>query len=233
MSFRNHSTKNIEVGYSDAEWFYMARPARIRVNKATYAIEKLVDGKYKPANFTWMGTKVHRYPALSIDLILWSVPRLLATLFVPNPNNYKFVYATNPYNPETMVWVQSPCQTEKFDKITSLKDREESLAGIPSKSLEYFRAYNAIKGKDGLTNTQRYVASKRALGLVFVKKSWSPTGHQLWVTPELKAKIREAMGNGTINDPAVKKRLIKEIESMPRKNKIYKSFAKDFEGVTI
>jgi len=227
MSFKNHSTKQIEIGYSDSEWIYLKKPERIRVNRKTHSFEKLVGGNYVDATFTFMGTKKYKYPALSINTILWSVPRILATLFVPNPNNYRFVYAKDPFDTDTMKWVNSPCQTEKFDKITKLRDREESLTGIPSHTLEYFRAYNAIKGADGLTNTQRYVARKRSMGLVLLKKRMSPIGHQVWITPELKSKIVEAMNNGTINNPAVKAKLIEEIETMPRKNKMYKSFQEE------
>ena len=82
--------------------------------------------------------------------------------------------------------------------------------------------YNKLKGADGLTNTQRYVARKKEMGLVLLHKKHSPTGSQQWVTPELRNLVMTAFYDGSILVPAIRNRLIEEINKMPRVNKPYK-----------
>lgn len=216
MSFKNLKTREIIVDHEDEEWIYMKQPVRIRVNKTTHKLQKLNSRmEWIDPHFTWAGTKAHAYPAISINGVIWSVQRIIGILFCPNPNpeELRFLHVEDPFDPSKMRWVKSLARNEECDDFTSSKDRKENLDGLDTTSKEYYRAYNKLKGQDGLTNTQRYVARKRALGLVLVPKKYSPTGMQLWVSPALKTSIMVCNENGFINDAGVKAKLIDMIEA--------------------
>ena len=212
MSFKDQKTKDIIVDHEDDEWIYMKQPIRIRVNKVTYKLQKLNSRlEWVEPHFTLAGSKKHTYPAVSINGEIWSVQRIIGTLFCPNPEGFKFIHVEDPFDPTKMRWVKNLSLNEENNDFTSIKDRKKALEGLTTKSKEYFRAYNRLKGQDGLTNTQRYVARKRALGLVLVPKKYSPTGRQVWVSHNLKVSIMVCNENGFIKDEGVRAKLIEMV----------------------
>ena len=230
MAFNDHVTRDIIIDKEDNEYIYLKQPLGFRVSKTTFKFEKYINGVWVPSSYSWSGNRKigSTYPAISWNYRMWSVPRILAILFVPNPNGYKFVKAPDPYNPKTMEWCRTPARTEDRNDYTSKESRNEVLEGLDTKSKEYFRAYNRIKGQDGLTNTQRYVARKRALGLVKIMKNKSPTGHEIWVSVPLKVLIMTSIENGTIGNEEVRLKLIDMIREEEERigsriNKPYKN----------
>lgn len=222
MPFNNHKCRDIIIDHEDNEWIYLSHPENLRVNKSTHKIEKFSKGEYREPKVSWCGAAKYKYPAISSEYKMWSIQRILAVLFVPNPHGFQFLKADDPYDTSTMRWVLTPARAEESTEYTSTEERREALEGLDSSSKEYFRAYNKIKGSDGLTNTQRYVARKREQGLVLLAKKYSPTGSQQWITPELKNLVLSAFYDGSILVPVVRNRLIDEINKMPRINKPYK-----------
>ena len=224
MSFKNHTCKSILIDHEDSDYIYVSIPSKIRVNKSTYSIEKYSVSKndYIPVHLTVAGMKKHYYPAFRAENSLWNAARVIATLFVPNPNRYKFVYSPNHVlDPAKMRWVKTPAMLELNNSVTSISDRKV-LENLVSTSKEYHRTYNAIKGSDGLNHTQRFVKRMKDRGYVLLSKEKSPTHRAVWVPESIKLMVDLANSSGSINDPDVKIGLVSMINSLPRINKPYK-----------
>jgi len=235
MAFKNHATRQIITDHEDTEWIYLKQPRDIRVNKTTYEIQKRISGEWQKPNVSWCGSRESRYPAISVDYRMWSIPRIIGVLFVPNPNNYKFLHRldNNNINPNTLEWAETSMMAERRSDYTSIEDRKNTLQGMNTSSKEYFRAYNKLKGQDGLTNSERYIKRRTDAGLSLVIKRYSPLGYQVWVNPVLKEMIMIANRNGSINDPAVKEKLIEAIhadQEAYRINKPYKRYTNNQEA---
>lgn len=224
MSFSNHQCKSIQVDHEDESYIYLSIPSNIRVNKSSYAIEKYSASHkaYIPVHFTVAGMKTHYYPAFRADNSLWNAVRVIATLFVPNPDKFKFVYSPNhDLNPLNMRWVKTPAMFELNDSITSIEDRK-ILDNLESSSKEYHRTYNNIKGSDGLNHTQRFVKRMKDKGYVQLSKRKSPTGRAVWVPMSIKLMVDLAIQNGSINNENIRSGLVEMINTLPRLKKPYK-----------
>lgn len=222
MAFINHKTKDFIISESmpDDGYIYLSSPSKIRVHKESYQIQKLVNGKYIPVHITTGGMKGHYYPAFYADNQLWNAVRLIATLFVPNPNGYNFICRDdNSLNPKSLRWTKTPARFEESNACTLVSDRSK-LEGLKGK--EYYDVYNKIKGSDGLTNAERFRLRMKAKGYKIISKKFSPTGRRVWVPEDLRVKIHKANIDGSISKPEVKQQLINEILALPRIKKAYK-----------
>jgi hypothetical protein len=226
MGFNNHKTKEITVdnSRSKGDYIYLSNPRGIRVNKDAMIIEvydrKLED--YKPAKFTKAGMKGNYYPAVLVNKNLYNAIRIIATLFVPNPNNYNYVYSPNhSLDPNLMQWIPTPCKSFAKQFVTSNEARNELSKYAPG-SKEYTDAYNKLKGSDGLTNSQRFIKRMKDAGYVLLNKKYSPTRRSVWVTPTIKSKVITAFNAGLLNNKTMAQIFIDEINALPKHNKPYK-----------
>lgn len=213
----------IAVEKEEGNFFYLSSPKGIRVNKSTMAIEKNIGGLYVPVHeFINCG-----YPAFYADNKVWIRARIIATLFIPNPDGLPLLFYVddNPKNtdPSNLKWSKSPKKLVEKAVMTDASAREEALDGFKSRSKEYFDAYNKIEGKDGLTNSERFRKRYIDMGYVKVKKEHSPTGRSFFCPPVLAMEIREAFYEGKLEDQAVKDSFIERIKKeVSRKNNWYK-----------
>lgn len=230
MSFYENKTKDIIVDHEDQYFVYFRRPERIKVDKIDHCIYRK-----KVSNDTWVKAKTFLnykggYPCISVNCELWSAPRIIATALVPNPNNYKYVHNKdgnrNNVEPTNLEWKEFLSDKAESNEVTTKESREENLADLVPHSKEYHDAYNKLKGKDGLTHSERYHKFYRDLGMVICPKKYSPTGRGFYCDPLLRLEIKIATENGSIKNPEVLNILMEKIAAQPRKNKIYKNSSK-------
>ena len=214
----------VVVNCENAEFFFLSTPDCIRVNKSTHVIEKQ-DRKGNWAEAPEIMQTV--YPAFYADGRIWVKARVLASLFIPNPNNFvKLRYKDgDPKNIElsNLEWCKCPRSWDTFRNVTNRDTRLEVLEGLTPGTKEYYNAYNQIVGSDGLTNADRHRKKYMAMGYVKLTKKFSPTGRSFFCPPALAAEIREAVRDGSMNDQAVKDGFIQRIKTeVVRHNSWYK-----------
>lgn len=230
MSFFNNKTKEIVIDHEDDYFVYFKNPERIKIDKIDHQIYRKKSTKdiWTKAS-TFLNYK-GGYPCISVNCDLWSAPRLIAMALVPNPNNYKYVHNKNgdrnDIRPENLEWKEFLSDKAESNEVTTKESREENLAGLIPHSKEYHKAYNSLKGNDGLTHSERYHKKYRDMGFVLCPKKYSPTGRGFYCDPLLRMELKIATENGSMANPEVKQIFLNRIAALPRKNKTYKNSQK-------
>lgn len=219
MTTAKRQFKNIEIDREDDKYIYLLMPYGIRVNKITKDIEKVVRGKFELVK---EGIQ-NGAPVIYACDKFWVKGRILAELFVPNPEGFKRVVYKDGNKMNISIDNLGWGGEERAKRsVTTSKQRSEALGGLRNGTKEYWKKYNHVVGTDGLTNVKRFVQRNKELGYVHVLKKFSPTGKSFWCSPILAAEIRNAARRDMFIIDSVRESFIERIKAeVQRKNKWY------------
>lgn len=196
--FKGHTVRTIKILKTEGDFIYLANPRGCRVHIKSKAIEclrKYGEKKWEPAGIYSTG-KLGK--AFFCDGEVNQVSRILATLFVPNPNGYKFVNFKDGNNQnvdiDNLQWEPSP-NRQISSNCTDYKDRK-ALEGLKGK--DYQNAYNNMIGSDGLNHAQRFRKRQKDLGHALLPRKISPTGKAVWIPKELIPIYRDDYNSGRV-----------------------------------
>lgn len=217
--FNGHKTRVIKILKEEDGFIYLANPRGCRVNRKTHAIECL----RRRGSKAWEPAGIYRSgnlgKAFYCDGEVNQVSRILATIFVPNPNGYTFVNFKDGNNQNVDIsnlsWEPTP-NRQINSTMTSIAERK-ALEGL--KGSDYQHRYNSLVGEDGLTHAKRFRERQKALGRSLLNRKISPTGKGVWIPTELLPVYRDDYNSGRILIKECYENWIAKIDSCNLKNK--------------